>query len=73
MKISWDETWGIMERAVRRGEARREAAPIEEPAVDETSFQKRHEYVTVLVDRKRGAVDDIVASHIALTFLRAYS
>lgn len=60
MKISWDEAWGIMERAVRRGEARREAAPIEELAIDETSFQKRHEYVTVLVDRKRGVVIDIL-------------
>ncbi|RQV94835.1 ISL3 family transposase [bacterium] len=60
MTISWDEAWGIMERAVRRGEARREAGPIEELAIDETSFQKRHEYVTVLVDRKRGVVIDIL-------------
>jgi len=60
MKISWDETWGIMERAVRRGEARRESLPIEELAIDETSFQKRHEYVTVLVDRKSGNVIDIL-------------
>jgi transposase len=60
MMNSWDEAWGIMERAVRRGEARREAAPIEELAVDETSFQKRDEYVTVLVDRKRGVVVDIL-------------
>lgn len=60
MKISWDEAWGIMERAVRRGLVRREVAPIEELAVDETSFQKRHEYVTVLVDRKTGVVFDIL-------------
>ena len=60
MLISWDEAWGIMERAVRRGEARKEAVPIEELAIDETSFQKRHEYVTVLVDRKRGVVIDIL-------------
>jgi transposase len=60
MKISWDEAWGIMERAVRRGLERREDTPIEELAVDETSFQKRHEYVTVLVDRKTGTVIDIL-------------
>lgn len=60
MMISWDEAWGIMERAVRRGEARRESAPIEELAIDETSFQKRHEYVTVIVDRKTGFVVDIL-------------
>ncbi len=60
MKISWDEAWGIMERAVRRGIERRELVPIEELAIDETSFQKRHEYVTVLVDRKRGVVIDVL-------------
>jgi transposase len=60
LKISWDEGWGIMERAVGRGLARRPAAPIEELAIDETSFQKRHEYVTVLVDRKKGVVIDIL-------------
>ena len=60
MQISWDEAWGIKERAVRRGLERRESAAIEELAVDETSFQKRHEYVTVLVDRKTGIVIDIL-------------
>ena len=60
MMISWDEAWGIMERAVRRGIERREAAPIEELAIDETSFQKRHEYVTVLVNRKTGVVVDVL-------------
>lgn len=60
MRISWDEAWGIMERAVRRGLMRREETPIEELAIDETAFQKRHEYVTVLVDRKLGTVVDIL-------------
>lgn len=60
INISWDEAWGIMDRAVRRGLERREAVPIKELAIDETSFQKRHEYVTVLVDRERGVVVDIL-------------
>lgn len=60
MGISWDEAWGIKERAVRRGLARREATQIEELAIDETSFQKRHEYVTVVVDRKTGNVIDVL-------------
>jgi len=49
-----------MERAVRRGLARREATPIEALAIDETSYQKRHEYVTVIVDRKNGCVIDVL-------------
>ena len=60
MKISWDEATGIMERAVRRGLARRESRPIEDLAVDETSFQKRHEYVTVLTDRNSGTIIEIL-------------
>lgn len=60
MKISWDEAWGIMKRAVNRGMKRREDLPVEELAIDETSFQKHHEYVTVLVNRVTGVVIDIL-------------
>ncbi len=51
---------GIKERVVRRGLARKDARPIEDLAVDETSFQKRHEYVTVLADRNTGTVINIL-------------
>ena len=60
MKITWDEAWGIMARGVDRGLKRRKDEPIEDLAIDETSFQKRHEYVTVLVNRKNGVVVDIL-------------
>ena len=60
LRISWDQAWGIMSRAVGRGLERREPGPIEDLGVDETSFQKRHEYVTVLVDRSDGTVIDIL-------------
>lgn len=44
---------GVMERAVQRGLERRGAAPASRVlGVDETSFQKRHEYVTVVADTK---------------------
>lgn len=48
--LTWDQVDGIMQRAVKRGLARRkdEAAP--RTGVDETSFQRRHEYVTVVSD-----------------------
>jgi len=54
--LSWDEVSGIMERAVRRGLARREAEVIPRLGIDETSFQKRHEYVTVVSDLDRSRV-----------------
>ncbi len=48
--LSWDEVDGIQGRAVRRGLARRELKPPTQIGVDETSFQKRHKYVTVVND-----------------------
>lgn len=54
--LSWDEVHGIMERAVKRGLARRKAEPIPHIGVDEKSFRKRHRYVTVVSDIDRGRV-----------------
>jgi transposase len=50
--LSWDEVAGVQARAVRRGLERREALEPRAIGVDETSFQKRHEYVTVVNDTK---------------------
>ena len=50
LSMTWDEVDGIMSRAVRRGLARREFEPAPRMGVDETSFQKRHEYVTIVSD-----------------------
>jgi transposase len=50
MSLTWDQVDGIMQRAVRRGLARRRDFEPERIGVDETSFQKRHEYVTVVTD-----------------------
>jgi transposase len=50
MGVSWDEAEGILNRAVARGLRRREREPLRFVGVDETSFQKRHEYVTVVAD-----------------------
>jgi transposase len=46
--LSWDEVDGVMKRAVERGLERREVRLPARVGIDETSFQKRHEYVTVV-------------------------
>jgi transposase len=56
LRLSWNATDGIMQRAVKRGLARRQATPVTDISVDETSFQRRHEYVTVVTDQASGAV-----------------
>jgi transposase len=68
-----DEVDGIMARAVARGLARRAESCPARIGLDETSFQKRHEYVTVVtdLDGKRvlsvvdGRTKDAVDAHFA--------
>lgn len=50
LRLTWDQADGIMQRAVARGLARRGPVLSERLGVDETSFAKRHEYVTVVND-----------------------
>ena len=51
LDLSWDQVGGVMQRAVKRGLVRRGPAFASRClGVDETSFQKRHEYVTVVAD-----------------------
>lgn len=54
--LSWDEVHGIMQRAVQRGLARREAQPLTYIGVDEKSFKKGHRYVTIVTDLMTGTV-----------------
>jgi transposase len=56
MNLSWGVVYGVLERAVERGLERREQRLPRRLGVDETSFQKRHEYVTVVVDQEEGTV-----------------
>jgi len=59
MGLSWDETAGFQRRAVERGLGRRRLEPPRLLGVDETSFRRRHEYVTVVNDLERGVVTHV--------------
>jgi len=58
--LTWHEVDGVMERAVRRGLHRRQRKLPVRLGIDETSFQRGHEYVTVIIDH-----DAKVVTHIA--------
>jgi len=51
--MTWDEVDGVMQRAVTRGLNRRKLQAPTAVGIDETSFQKRHDYVTVINDGAR--------------------
>lgn len=61
--LDWDAVWGVKSRAVARGLARRKFEPPRRIGVDETSFQKRHEYVTLVSDLDRKIVLHIADDH----------
>jgi len=53
LSLSWDQVGGIQDRAVRQGLARREKQRPHRIGVDETSFSKGAEYITVVNDLNR--------------------
>lgn len=65
--LSWDEVDGIMQRAVRRGLKRREKTKPKNIGIDETSFRKHHEYVTVILDKDTDTIIDILDDRKAET------
>ena len=69
--ISWDEGWGIMQRAVGRGQARKTARRIPYIGVDEKAFRKGHRYHTLVCDLDRSTVE-FVAEERKAESLAAY-
>ena len=54
--LPWKVVDRIQRQAVERGLERRRVQLAKRLGVDETSFQKRHEYVTVVIDQEKGVV-----------------
>jgi transposase len=60
LRLTWDEAAGIKDRAVERRLLKRKDQPMKHIAIDETSFQKRHEYVTIIQDKNNSVVIDVL-------------
>nr|VFJ93868.1 MAG: zinc-finger of transposase IS204/IS1001/IS1096/IS1165 [Candidatus Kentron sp. LFY] len=56
MGLSWNAIDGMMQRAVKRGLARRGKIRARRLGIDETAFKKRHDYVTIVSDQSGGKV-----------------
>src|SRR5213593_2188553 len=50
LQLGWGAVWGMERRAVARGLERRGTLTLRHVGVDEKSFQRRHDYVTVVSD-----------------------
>ncbi|GAA5505615.1 ISL3 family transposase [Novipirellula caenicola] len=60
LKISWNTAHEIMQRGVERGLQRRDTDPIETIGIDEKSFGKGQDYVSLMVDLEGSRVLEVV-------------
>lgn len=58
--ISWDEAFGVMKRAVKRGQHRKAATVVPYVGVDEKAFRKGHSYMTVVCDLEHSTVERVI-------------
>ena len=59
LRVSWDEAWHIQERAVARGLRAKKSRVLSFLGVDEKSFAKRHNYMTLVCDIEKGTVEHV--------------
>jgi transposase len=71
LRLSWDEAWHLMERAVQRGQKAKKRRVIPYLGVDEKAVARRHQYVTMVCDLNRGTVE-YLADNREKTSLDAY-
>jgi transposase len=58
--VGWERAWKVVEKAVKRGMARKVRRIPERIGIDEKAFAKRHAYETLICDLDRGTVEHVV-------------
>jgi len=61
LRLSWDGANTIIKRAVERGLAQRDITEVKRIGIDEKSFLRGHNYITLLNDLDGGRVLDVVS------------
>lgn len=59
LRTKWDQTWSIVERAVARGQARKQDLPLPHVGIDEKAFLKGQSYITLVYDLNASTVETI--------------
>lgn len=65
LKIGWETAWNILQRAVDRGQARKQAEPLRVLGLDEKAFARRHRYVTIVCSLEKGTVEHVFEGRTA--------
>lgn len=72
LRISWDEAWQLLERAVARGQRRKRRRVVPFLGVDEKAIAKGHTYLTLVCDLERGQVEYLSDDREKLSLDRYY-
>lgn len=59
LRTKWDQTWSIVERAVARGQFRKQDLPLRHVGIDEKAFLKGQNYITLVYDLDHSTVEAI--------------
>jgi hypothetical protein len=59
LRLQWDATWHIIERAVARGKARKEPSLLPRIGIDEKALSKGQSYVTIVYNLDESTVEAI--------------
>lgn len=73
LRTGWDQTWNIVERAVRRGKERKQAKALPHVGIDEKAFAKGQSYVTLLFDLQASTVEAIADGNDTASAVECYS
>ncbi|MFN5917598.1 MAG: transposase family protein, partial [Planctomycetota bacterium] len=63
LRLNWDATWNIIERAVAREKARKEPSLLPQIGIDEKAFAKGRKYVSILYNLDNSTVEAIEEGH----------
>lgn len=72
LRISWDEAYGIMSRAVGRGLERKKAEPIPYLGIDEKAIATGHKYMTLVYNLNQGIVEYVTEDRKQESLKRYY-
>jgi transposase len=73
LRLKWDATWNIIERAVMRGKARKEPSPLPRIGIDEKAFAKGQQYVSITYDLDGSTVEAIQEGHDTQSAIACFS
>ena len=73
LRISWDQTWHILTRAVKRGQSRKVEKLMPRLGIDEKAFKKGQSYMTMLFDLENSTVEAISEGNNTDSGIACYS